>query len=125
MIVGTVNLDGVPMVPLPVAGQTLPAIIDTGFNGDLELPEELRSAMNRRLQGRTLSILAGGQSVMEDSYLVDFPFDGQTVEADATFVPGGEILVGTHLLRQYRLEINFVSRTVLLERSLSNSDRRS
>jgi hypothetical protein len=47
---------------------------------------------------------------------VDFPFDGQTVTAQATFVPGGEILIGTHFLRQYRLEINFVHRTVLLER---------
>ncbi len=47
---------------------------------------------------------------------MDFPFDGQTLEAEATFAPGAEILVGTHLLRQYRLEINFVSQTVLLER---------
>lgn len=46
---------------------------------------------------------------------VDFPFDG-TVTAEATFVPGQEILIGTRLLSRYRLEVNFVQRTVLLER---------
>lgn len=34
----------------------------------------------------------------------------------ATFAPGREILVGTRLLRDYRLEIDFVARTLLLER---------
>lgn len=35
---GTVTDDGVPIIMLPVAGQMWPGIIDTGFNGDLELP---------------------------------------------------------------------------------------
>ena len=49
-------------------------------------------------------------------YLVEFPFDGQTVQAEATFVSGSHILIGTHLLREYSLQINFVSKTVQLER---------
>ena len=36
MIVGTVSADGVPTITLSVAGQDWPAVIDTGFNGDLE-----------------------------------------------------------------------------------------
>jgi hypothetical protein len=63
-------------------------------------------------------LLGGGQSIEEDSYHVEFPFDGQTVVAVATFVPGDGILIGTHLLRNYRLEINFVDQTVLLERTV-------
>ena len=116
MIVGTVNRDGVAVLALPVAGQSWQAVIDTGFNGDLELPSGLRTKVNARFKGRYRSLLAGGQTVVEDTYRVDFPFDGQTVMAEATFVAGGEILIGTHLLRNYRLEINFPSRTVLLER---------
>jgi hypothetical protein len=61
------------------------------------------------------SLLAGGQSVEEDVYLVDFPFDGRTVRVEATFVSGREILIGTQLLRQYRLAIHFPARTVVLE----------
>jgi predicted aspartyl protease len=119
MIVGTVTPDGTPIVLLPVAGKTWQAIIDSGFNGDLELPEALRPAVNPRFTLRVLSILAGGQQVLEDNYDVDFPFDGRTLTAEATFVDGSEILIGTGLMRRYRLEIDFVARTVRLDRVAS------
>lgn len=116
MIGGAVSADGVPTITLSIAGQDWPAIIDTGFNGDLELPDDLRDSFTARYVGRVTSALAGGQSVEEDVYLVEFPFDGQTVQAEATFVSGSHILIGTHLLREYSLQINFVSKTVQLER---------
>lgn len=119
-MVGTVSPDGVPTLLLSVAGQTWTAVIDTGFNGDLELPDVLRLALHARFDSQTCSVLAAGQVVVEDLYLVDFPFDGQTVEAEATFAPVGEILIGTQLLSQYRLEIDFAARTVLLTRVAGN-----
>ena len=114
MITGTVTEDGVPVIILLVAGQVWQGIIDTGFNGDLELPEGLRSSVHARFIGRMTASLASGQHSEEDLYLVDFPFDGQRVEAEATFVSDQEILIGTHLLRSYRLAIHFPARTVLL-----------
>jgi predicted aspartyl protease len=99
-----------------VAGQVWPAVVDTGFNGDLELPDHLRPHVNARFRGTCLSVLAGGQSVLEDVFVVDFPFDGRTVVVAATFVPHGPILIGTSLLQSYRLTIDFVARTVVLER---------
>jgi len=116
LITGTVNVAGAPVVLLTVAGQTWPAVVDTGFNGDLELPDSLRPFVNARFKAYTVSVLAAGQSILEEAYTVDFPFDGETVEAEATFVAGGEILLGTHLLREYHLDVNFPARTVLLER---------
>ena len=116
MLTGTVTDDGVPQLLLAVAGQSWPAIIDTGFNGELELPDHLRSAVNARFIGRIHVALGGGQHVEEDVYLVDFPFDGETLLVEATFVSGQEILLGTHLLRRYRLTIDFPARTVQLER---------
>src|SRR5438270_11542145 len=104
MIAGTVNADGIPLLKLAVAGSSWPAIVDTGFNGDLELPQSLRSSVNARFKGRYRSLLASGQTVVEDTYRVSFPFDGQAVIAEATFVAGGEILIGTQLMRKYRLE---------------------
>ena len=114
MIRGTVSSIGVPTISLSIVGQSWIATIDTGFNGDLELPEDVRDLLNARYVGRMTSALAGGQTIDEDAYLVDFPFDGQTLQAEATFVSGTQILIGTHLLREYCLEINFVSRTVEL-----------
>ena len=93
-----------------------PAVIDTGFNGDLELPDNLRVVLNARFLVREPSLLAGGLIVDEDIYRVDFPFDGETVVAEASFVPGAIILVGTYLLRHHRLTIDFVARSVSLER---------
>ena len=89
MILGVVSLQGLPTIILPIAGQDWPATIDTGFNGDLELPDVLRDPLNAQFVGRATAALAGGQTVEEDLYLVDFPFDGRVVQAEATFVfPG-------------------------------------
>lgn len=50
-------------------------------------------------------------------FLVDFPFDERLVLAEATFVNGNEILIGTGMLRDYRLAIDFPLKTVALERT--------
>ncbi|MCY3021872.1 MAG: hypothetical protein NTW87_22915 [Planctomycetota bacterium] len=118
MITGTVGDNGVPVVTLRLAGKTWSATVDTGFNGDLELPLALRTEFSARRAGRVTSLLAGGQRVEEDRYLLLFPFDGEVQAAEATFVPGEEILLGTHLLREHRLAINFVTRAVEIERAV-------
>ena len=110
------NADGVPILRLRLAGAEWLVTVDTGFNGDLELPLSLRAFVSARFICRIRSSLAGSQMIEEDSYLVDFPFDGQTVTVEATFVSGREVLIGTHLLREYRLEIDFTKRTLLLDR---------
>lgn len=101
MLRGIVSGEGVPIIALTIAGKDWPATIDTGFNGNLELPEELRGSLNARHIGRSVAALAGGQSIEEDNFVVEFPFDGQTVRAESTFVVGSGILIGTHLLREY------------------------
>ena len=116
MIQGSVSSGGVPVVTLSIGGRAWIAVIDTGFNGDLEVPEALRESLNSRYVGRVTSALAGGQAIEEDVYRVSFPFDGQLVQAEATFVLGTQILIGTHLLRDYRLTVDFVAETVELDR---------
>ena len=88
MLSGQVTETDIPEVQLPVAGRTWVAVVDTGFNSDLELPTALRPFVNPRFMCRIRSTLAGGQSVWENAYVVDFPFDGQVLRAVATFVPG-------------------------------------
>lgn len=115
MLRGVVNEGGVPVIVVSPGREDRQAIIDTGFNGDLELPDELRSQVNPRFAFRARSILAGGRAIDEDWYLVDFPFDGRMVTAEATFSPGTEILIGTQLIAEYRLQVDFVAGTVELE----------
>ena len=72
MIAGSVSDDGVPGVSITVADQVWRATIDTGFNGDLELPEALRPFVISRFVGRTRFLLTAGQSAVEDTFLVNF-----------------------------------------------------
>lgn len=117
MIEGMVTNDGVPLVEIEVGNDRWCAIVDTGFNGDLELPERLRSRVNARFVGCVTSHLAANQQIEEDVFLVDFSFGGFTNRAQATFVDDGEILIGTRMLRDYQLFIDFPARTVVIERS--------
>lgn len=117
MIDGIVTEDGVPVIDVEVGNHRWQAIIDTGFNGDLELPERLRTHVNAQFVGRTESLLAANQRIEEDVFLVDFPFDGGMVRAQATFVNGDEMLIGTGLLRAYRLRIDFPARTVAIKKA--------
>lgn len=116
MIDGVISAEGVPVILIALAGTSWPAIIDTGFNGDVELPVSLQPYVNARFLCRNRSLLAAGQVIEEDSYLVDFPFDGQTELVEASFNPGGDVLIGTHLLRRYHLTIDFPARTLRLDR---------
>lgn len=116
MIEGTVSSDGVPEIVLEIGGRFWKAVIDTGFNGHLELPEELRDVFDPRHVGQGKSVLAAGQSVMEDVYEIEFVLEGRTMRAYSTFVEQDQVLIGTRLLRDYRLEIDFTSQAVHLER---------
>jgi len=116
LIDGAVADDGVPEIDVEVGGEQCRAIIDTGFNGELELPERLRSRVSAQFVGRATSLLAANQRIEEDVFLVEFPFDGRMVRAQATFAAGDEILIGTRMLRDYRLHIDFPARTVAIEK---------
>ena len=117
MISGEVSSAGVPVIVLELSGRYWEAIVDAGFNGDLELPIELKALLPSRYVGEITSVLAGGQSIDEDAYHVEFSLDGETILAETTFVAGGQILLGTRLLRQHRLEIDFPAGSVTLQRS--------
>ena len=121
MIVGTVDNDGVPIVLLEIGDIKQAAIVDSGFNGDLELPDYLRTAVSPIFVNRARSVLAGGQSIEEDVFTVIIPFDGRMVEAEATFSPDLLGAIGTRLLRDYRLVIDFVEKTVILSRADESS----
>jgi len=118
LIYGAINEFGVPYITVEVGGRQWNAIIDTGFNGYLELPFDLSSHVHPQFYNRALSILAANQTIEEDNYLVDFPFDGQIVAAVATFSEGNGILIGTKMLSDYKLTVDFVKGEVVIERTI-------
>jgi predicted aspartyl protease len=113
---GEVDDTGTPVIRLTIAGREWLAAIDTGFNGDVELPVELKDHFSVEYAGESSTTLGGGVVIEEELYEVSFPFDNETVVARVTFAPVKGILIGTGLLHDYRLEINFGTRTVVLEK---------
>ena len=116
MIVGGVTPDGEPIIELILDARLWRAVVDTGFNGYLELPDVLQMALNPRYLYDSVSLLAAGQSIVEQVFEVTIPFDGQSTVVEVSFAPVQQILVGTKLLANHELTINFKARTVRIER---------
>jgi predicted aspartyl protease len=62
VIEGQVDREGVPVITIEIGGTLQRAVIDTGFNGNLELPVKLKPAVNARFI-RSHSLAAGGRTV--------------------------------------------------------------
>ena len=120
VIEGTVNKHGIPVIPLRLADRNWLAIVDTGFNGGLELPASLVGQIDAEYHGLVESRLAAGIVVKEEVFVVELDFDGRTEFTPATFAEVEHVLVGTRLLRHHRLAVNFPARTVQLEREFQS-----
>ncbi len=118
MITSFVNRTGSPLIPLRYADQDLMAVVDSGFRGDLELPETFLGAASQDFIGSVESDLAGGQQIEEDVYQVEIDFDGSLMTVETTFADTSMALVGTRLMKEHRLQIDFVHKTLSLKRSL-------
>ncbi len=116
MVQGALRSTGSPVVPLEVAGQVFEAVIDTGFEGGLQLPEIFMPILNRVLAGRQRYELPDGSAMVYDLYDVVVLIDGINLNLRTQFSQSDEIILGTDALQDYRLEIDFVARTVVLER---------
>lgn len=113
---GEVDDRNTPILRLEIGGEEWIAVIDTGFNGHLVLPLSLADLFPGSFYAETEIVLGDGQIVVEDLFTIDFPFDGNMVSIQASFADTSELLVGTLLLQNHRLEVNFVTRTVELEK---------
>lgn len=121
MIDGTVSIDGTPEIVVRIGERDWTAVIDTGFNGDLELPKSLQKEVDATYVGQMRSTLAAGQTIEEPCYSVRFPFDGELYDAQATFVDEQTILIGTRLLDLHRLTIDFPKKSVRIEPSQTDT----
>src|SRR5437773_824526 len=118
MIRGEIDSARVPCIRLRLGGRVWKALIDTGFNGDLELPDGLMPFVNAIPHSTIASHWAAGLTVRETQFVVQVMFDGEIKEGMATFVKDDLILIGTRFLREYRLIVDFPAKTVSLRRKV-------
>ncbi len=112
MIIGTVNAKRQPIVQLVIRGpagreETVEALVDTGFNGALMLPEDLIVAL-RLTQSRSVTIhLADGSSADVAVYQASAMWNG--IERRTRVLAGGtQHLLGMSLVLGHKLCVSMI-----------------
>jgi clan AA aspartic protease len=81
-------------------------VLDTGFNGYLTLPVSAVGAMNLPLFSTTVTILADGTQSLTPTHVATIDWHGQELLVPVLAM-GGKPLLGTSLLNQCRLVVEF------------------
>jgi len=112
MINGIVNVQIEAIITLKVLGSSgaevaVEAVIDTGFNGYLTMPQPLIDFLGLPWRRRGSGILADGSRIIFDIYEAEVIWDG---ELRRVAVDGSEAdpLIGMSLLQGYELLIQVV-----------------
>lgn len=98
MIHGSLKPDGRAVVPVQTAGCPLDAVIDTGLDGGLSLPDVLRPHLNLPERSRAPYQLGDGSRVEFIGYDVEFELGGDLVATEAIYSSGTEVALGVKAL---------------------------
>ncbi len=94
----------------------LTAIIDTGFDGDICIPTARAVQLGLELIGEQFVELADGTERNELVFAASVRLFGQTRPVRVMLTDSEDALIGTHLLDQFRLAIEFPGGQVKLRR---------
>ena len=110
--------DGKPKIELTVIGLDdkikVPALVDTGFDGALMLSLPAALQIGLRLSNMVQVELADGSIKKEFVFEAKAVLDGETVPVDVLLTSSDENLIGTALLQNQSLMIDFKNRLINL-----------
>jgi clan AA aspartic protease len=113
--------DRKPKIELTVIGLDnkikVPALIDTGFDGTLMLSLPSALEIGLRLSNMVQVELADGSIKNEFVFEAKATLDGATIPVDVLLTSSDENLVGTALLQNRSLMIDFKSQVITLDLS--------
>ena len=90
----------------------LPAILDTGFNGELALPLKFKSACKLTPFGVKAFELANGHVVQQDVFLATLIIGKREFPVEATMTRSSAALVGMELIRNRTAIFNLKSNKI-------------
>lgn len=106
MAVLTGWFDGlVPFVRVNVAGRDVDAIVDTGFDGDIMLPQAWIDRAGLHRVAEITSLLADGSEVQTSVFEAEIEWFGSRIAVGVDSCPGNVCLLGMHLMRDSRLTV--------------------
>ena len=116
MIHGFVNENDEPLVPITLLLKNKPrrfqAVLDTGFNGYLSVPEAVIHPSGWHFVGYEEYEIATGDQVRERVYLGDVIFDRRRFTTHVVTSRAKDVLIGTRFLSGKTLRIDFRRRIV-------------
>jgi len=112
MLRGRVDSRGEPIVRISLISsknrsESHPAVIDTGFNGTLSVPEFLIQRLGWHWIGYESYELATGDVVREKVFMGQILWIRKMQEVAAVASHAADILIGTRLLNKNRLIVDF------------------
>lgn len=119
-ILGFINESGELTVELTVIGfrgeTTVNAIVDTGFTGSLYLPASIIAALGMDLDGPGMSRLADGSVTRDLVFNGKIKWLERVVPVKITLSFSDEVLLGTRLLENCKLLIDYPARQFFIEK---------
>ena len=122
MITGVILTHGSPVIELKVHGAreevTVEGILDTGFNGFLCLPTSIAVSLGLELIDTVTSELADGTTVEDELVLAgQAEWDGTLMNIRLTLTDSEDALIGTAFLTGYRVELDYSTSTIRIEKT--------
>jgi clan AA aspartic protease len=93
-------------------GESIECLIDTGFNGALVLPRAEAQRLNLTVLGRVPIIGVGRARSITDIAELEIEWLGQSRSVEVIISDGDDSLLGTILLDNSRLVIDYIAYTV-------------
>ena len=126
MIRGYFDDVGQPRIAVSIFGNrgevTVDAVIDTGFDGSLCLPLSLAIPLGLELYGRINYELADGTIKRELTFEATTRLGEAVDRAEISLTESEDALLGSELLEDYVLEIDYGNRTVEIRESVVNHE---
>ena len=119
---GEVNSSREALVEIRLGGgQRFECVIDTGFNGDLMLPRLFIDRLGIPIRGRMVFEIVGGTSLIAPVAYANIEWLDEQREVEIIVSDGDDALIGTQLLAETTLSINYVTRIVSISKGESRS----
>lgn len=121
MITGRIEEDGTPMLKVRILGDRSEAmiegILDTGFDGALCLPITKAVSLGLELVDVWTSELADG-TILEDEPIFSgkMEWDGEILKTRIVLTKSADCLLGTALLREMEVRLNYATKKVSIEK---------
>lgn len=106
---------GLPIIELEINGSKISCIIDTGFNGELLLPEQLIEKLSLKQTATTEYINVDGVKGETKIYSGQIMLNDKTIRIEVAGTKYGFALAGMKLFKDFRVVLDQRKDLVLVE----------